>query len=254
MSKPDSQRGQSEGRAPGVLLSPFLWTVLVVGVLVHLAGFLVFQIVSQPLPDNKNEAPLLEYLSERAFSGEVELEEQAILFDSAPLFVPTRWSASSGLFTAQRADQWVFPEYEPEIKLLEDLEPVALVVDSVDDVVAPEDLLDSRYWEFFTGFARGGESPISLTSSGPIAEIQVLSTQQITKQSVRLVMESTSPLAGRPAHFYLRVDATGRMLSRPRLAESSGVDDFDQAVRQWLQSSVLAADLPVGYLSIRVFP
>ena len=254
MSKSDSLGGKGEDRLQGLFFSPFLWTALFVGVLVHLAGFLVFQIVSNPFSDKAKESPLLEYLSEQAFSGEVELEEQAILFDSAPYFVPTRWSASSGLFSDRRVDQWVFPEYEPEIQLLEDLEPVALVVDSVDDALTPEDLLDSRYWEFFPGFARGGESPVSLPGNEPVAEIQVLNTQQMSEQPVILSMESTQLLAERPAHFYLRVDASGRVVSQPRLAQSSGVEGFDQAVRQWLLSSVLAAELPSGYLSVRVFP
>ena len=76
----------------------------------------------------------------------------------------------------------------------------------------------------------------------------------MSEQPVILSMESTQRLAERPAHFYLRVDASGRVVSQPRLAQSSGVEGFDQAVRQWLLSSVLAAELPSGYLSVRVFP
>ena len=120
--------------------------------------------------------------------------------------MPTRWSASSGLFSDRRVDQWVFPEYEPEIQLLEDLEPVALVVDSVDDAFTPEDLLIS-----LLGVLRvlPEGSSVSLPGNEPVAEIQVLNTQQMSEQPVILSMESTQRLAERPAHFYLRVDASG---------------------------------------------
>ncbi|MGC6455700.1 MAG: hypothetical protein ACON39_06300 [Coraliomargaritaceae bacterium] len=254
MSEPGSEGSQSSGHAIGTLLSPFLWLALVAGVLVHLAGFLVFQIVTHSLPEEGDAPPLLEYLSERVFSGEVELEEQAILFDSAPLFVPTRWSASSGLFTGRRVAPWVFPEYEPEIRLLEDLEPVALVVDSTDGVQAPEELLDSRYWDFFTGFASGGQPANALPTSGPVAEIQVIHSSRVMKQSARLTIEEGGRLAERPALFFLRVDTAGQRVSQPRLVESSGEDAFDQAAREWLLRSSVSASLPAGYLSVRVFP
>lgn len=254
MSEQGSEESVSGGRASGKLLSPFLWMALVGGLLVHIAGFLIFQIVTHSLPEKREAPPLLEYLSERAFSGEVELEEQAILFDSAPLFVPTRWSASYGLFAERRTDSWAFPEYEPEIRLLEDLEPVALVVDSINGVREPEDLLDARYWDFFDGFSAGGEPAKPLPTSGPVAEIQVMHTSRLIKQSAPLSLEPGVRLAEQPALFYLRVDASGEQISQPRLAESSGVDAFDRAARQWLERSVMTANLPVGYLSVRVFP
>ena len=68
MSKSDSLGGKGEDRIQGLFFSPFLWTALVVGVLVHLAGFLVFQIVSN-FSDKAKVSPLLEYLSEQAGRG-----------------------------------------------------------------------------------------------------------------------------------------------------------------------------------------
>lgn len=249
--------GPASGRAErrsGRLLSPLLRAALVVGILVHLAGFLAFQIISQPLPESAESPPLLEYLSERAFSGEVELEEQAILFDSAPLFVPTRWSASSGLFGKRGFGQWVFPEYEPEIDLLEDLEPVALVVSPASDLQEPEDLLDSRYWDFFLGFGRSGDRPVALPAGGATARVRVLDGVEETTKTFSLTIPSVRSLPARPTLLMVRVDAYGQLIGRPRLTQSSGLESFDQAALGWLRSPGLAARLPAGYLSIRVFP
>ena len=250
MEKVDSPKQGGAGR----LLSPLLFSVLVAGVIVHLAGFLAFQIVSNPLPESAESPPLLEYLSERAFSGEAELEEQAILFDSAPLFVPTRWSASTGMFGQRGSSQRVFPEYEPAIDLVEDLEPVALVVDPVDDLQEPEDLLASRYWDFFGGFARGGDLPVALPGGGAMAEVRLLDGPEETMLRLPLLIASGGMAAARPALFLVRVDASGRLTGRPRLAQSSGAEEFDQAALGWLRSPGPAARLPAGYLSVRVFP
>jgi hypothetical protein len=250
MQQSDKESGQNSAR----LVPPLLRTALVLGVLIHLAGFVVFQILTKPLPEAADASPMVEYLSEQAFSGEVELEEQAILFDSAPLFVPTRWSASAELYSSPDSVRWVFPEYEPRIELLEDLEPVALVVDTPYVMNRPEDILDSRYWDFFASFAHGGESPVELPRSAPIAEVRRLSEPGEALRFVPLTIASVGLLPESPALFYVRVDASGQFVSRPRLVESSGQADFDQAVRGWLQGASLAGSLPAGFLSVRVFP
>ena len=98
------------------MISPLLQLALLLGVLFHLVGFLIFRVVSSPLPDRALSQPYVEYVSAGSLASDRELEEQLALFDSSPLFIPTRWNAaqvpSVDLGQTQRIR---FPEFEPEI-------------------------------------------------------------------------------------------------------------------------------------------
>jgi len=235
-------------------LPPMLGIALILGVLVHLAGFLFFQVVSSPLPDRQKQKPLIRYLSNETFSGDLELEEQAILFDSAPLFLPTKWSASSQIFRIKETEPLIFPEFEPVIDLLDDLEPLGSLVKQAHTVVAPEDLLASRYWNFFDSFARDDSRPVALQSSAPFAEIRPLEPVGGAGLIVPVKIGFEFDVLIDPVELLVRVDHWGHLTGQPYLVASSGDGDFDQAVTEWLKDAAEEAQLPAGYLSVRVFP
>ena len=105
------------------MVSPVLRIALLLGIAVHLAGFLIFRVVSNPLPDREPAAAFVQFLSTGLMAGDADLEEKAILFDSAPLFIPTRWNASSRIFTGIGVVDRQLPDFEPAIDLTADLQP-----------------------------------------------------------------------------------------------------------------------------------
>ena len=95
------QAGDVQSRPDAVtshrILSPFSCILISVGVCVHLVGFLIFRVVSNPLPTREGISPFVQYVSPGTLLSGAALEERAALFDSAPLFVPGKWNASHNL-------------------------------------------------------------------------------------------------------------------------------------------------------------
>ena len=113
------QQNQSAPHRSQRLVSPLFRIGLLLGVAIHLAGFLIFRVTSNPLPDREEVGPFVEYVSAGSLAIDRELEEQAELFDSAPLFIPTRWNASHmTTYDVGDALQAAFSDFEPEVDLL----------------------------------------------------------------------------------------------------------------------------------------
>ncbi|MDP4879840.1 MAG: hypothetical protein NWR36_08140 [Opitutales bacterium] len=131
--------GQRHVKESHRFLSPVLSVALMVGIAVHLAGFLIFRVVSNPLPTRDDRAAFVRYVSAGSLAGDLALEEQAQLFDSAPLFVPTQWNAAQNVSLAQRDRvRERFPEFEPAIDLLKALDNSDALIGSVDSVQQPK--------------------------------------------------------------------------------------------------------------------
>lgn len=237
-------------------ISPLLCVGLLLGVVLHLAGFLVFRVISSPLPDRAVARPYVKYVSAGSLASDRELEEQAALFDSAPLFIPTRWNASQVIAVdSGHAMRRQFPEFEPKIQLLDELKPSSFLVPQHIPVDEPLDLLASRFWRFFAGFAESVAPVVAFPDVVPMAEVSVVG--QSTARSLSIPVElnyTTASSVARPVLYYLRVSATGMALGAPTQGRSSGNADFDRAAGEWLRRPEVLGQLPQGYLSIKVFP
>lgn len=231
-----------------------LWAALLVGVCVHLGGFLLFQVRSNPLPDRMSSEPLLSFLSAGAFAGDAEWREQALLFDSAPLFIPTRWNAASQDYVARDSGVWLFPEYEPAIDLEADLRAGASLLMDDYAVSAPQDLLGSQYWQSFDAFGEEVQPVVSFVDARGFAEVHLVGTGGFEPLLLQADVEYEGLIAREPAVFTLRVNGSGELLSQPRLLASSGNDSFDRSAQGWLGAPRVVGQLPAGYLVVRVFP
>lgn len=249
------QSNRADPRSQRVV-SPLLRLALLLGVALHLAGFLLFRVISSPLPERAATPPFVQYVSADSLANDTELEEQAALFDSAPLFIPTRWNASqSSPVYLRDAARGQFPEFEPEIDLLAELQPSSLLVAADLQVNAPIDLLASQFWRFFAGFPQWSDPVLALPQALPVAEVSVLG-QPIAETlllSADVQCATAAPIA-RPVLYYLRVSAAGSVRGAPTLGRSSGNAAFDAAAAAWVERPEVLAQLPSGYLSIQVFP
>ena len=249
LSEPVTQRSSE-------MISPLLRVSLLLGVALHLAGFLLFRVVSSPLPDRVATAPYVEYVSAGSLANDRELEELAALFDSAPLFIPTRWNASQVLLLDPKDEMQVqFAEFEPKIQLLSELQPSSFLVPQNIAVDKPLDLLASRFWRFFAGFAESPPAVAEFPDVTPNAEVSLVGELAARHLSIPVDLSyTTSSFVERPVLYFLRVSGSGLTSYAPTLGQSSGNADFDRAADEWLRRPEVRSQFPQGYLSIEVFP
>ena len=251
-----SQQPSSATHRSQKLISPLLWVGLLFGLALHLAGFLIFRVVSSPLPDRAEARPYVEYVSAGSLASDRELEEQAELFDSAPLFIPTHWNASQVTFDEfEDVLREQFPEFEPKIELQRELQPSSFLVVEAPQVDAPIDLLASRFWRFFSGFGESAVPVVAFEDEPPLAEVSVVGQAALQPISIPVELDYTtaSPVA-RSVVYYIRMSGSGVALSAPTLSQSSGNEAFDLAALKWLRAPEVQGLLPKGYLAVKVFP
>lgn len=250
MAGPQSNRNATGSQT---LLSPFLRIALLLGVCVHFVGFLAFRVISNPLPTREPSMPFVSYVSPETLLSGAELEEQAILFDSAPLFVSGPWNAAHQLKPPSRDRALLrFPAYEPPEDFSEELLPDGAPFGQDYSVTEPADLLALRYWDLFRGFASEQPPTAELEATGVFVEVRSLSGQVL--RAAPVAIELLSMQAIQPATYYLRVESDGRVVGRPTLSASSGDTAFDAAAYTWLAESGFSAGLPAGLFQIFIYP
>ena len=142
-------QSRPDGDTKNRILSPFSYVLILLGVGAHLVGFFVFRVVSNPLPTREAIPPFVQFVSPSTLVSGAVLEEQAALFDSAPLFVPGKWNASHNLRPISRERTLLsFSAYgEPQSDFSTALITEGLPVGLESAVTEPADLLALRYWD-----------------------------------------------------------------------------------------------------------
>ncbi|MGB0743144.1 MAG: hypothetical protein ACPGSB_01340 [Opitutales bacterium] len=239
-------------------MSPVLRIALLLGVLVHLAGFLVFRVSSNQLPASVEAPPFILFVSSDEGGEEVELLEQASLFDSAPLFVPGEWSSASGVFPTEFVQEWeVFPEFEPNIQLLSEVRPTRLSLPRVADVQRPSDLLDIRFWDLFKYFGQEDKSFVPPEVWTSVAVVTVLSGNEEFPEGSTVNLNANLAYADsglRPLICYLNMSAPGIVMGAPIVEQSTGTEALDEEILEWLALPATLANLPAGFLELRIYP
>ncbi len=235
------------------LLSLILCISLILGLVVHLTGFLIFRIRTVSLPSREDSGAFVEYVSAQSMNGASELEEQAMLFDSAPLFIPTRWNAAQDVYVVgNRQISGEFHDFEPEIDLMVSLELEKFLLADNTQIREPVDLLASRYWEFFKDFGYSHDAIVPFSDPQSVATVRVAGEMRMELHP-QLKGDAFSDVL-EPVIYYLGMAPSGRTLGGPALARSSGNQSFDRAVSDWLTIPSVLAQLPSGYLEIKVYP
>jgi hypothetical protein len=236
------------------ILSPFSYVLILLGVCAHLVGFLVFRVVLNPLPTREAMPPFVQFVSPSKLLSGAVLEEQAALFDSAPLFVPGKWSASHNLRPLSRERTLLsFSAYgEPQGDFSAALISEGLPVGLKSAVTEPSDLLALRYWDLFRGVGQTASVVEELEDTGVFVEVRTVEGRVVQTLSAEIAVQSLQAI--QPTTYFQRVEAGGRVLGRPTLSVSSGDTTFDTAAYTWLVESGFSAGLPAGFFEIRVYP
>ena len=244
------------------LASPVFVVALAVGVILHLVGFLVFRVMTSELPAPVEKSPFVNYVNPKLLARQSQLEEQAMLFDSAPLFIPTQWSATRSYVAMGRDSVGDgFTEFEPQIDVLSELKPEGFMEDEAGAVATPDDLLALRYWDLFSNMGRTDIELEPYQDALPVAKIQVLdhaasmSGKMDRPFELDVVLEYVpSGLLDRPVRALVLISGAGRVLSGPTLIQASGDSEFDQAILAWLEQADVAVRMPAGYLEVEIYP
>lgn len=247
------QAGDAAALKSQGMLSPVLRISLLLGVCVHLVGFLIFRVISSPLPSREERASFVQFVSPESLLSGAELDEQAALFDSAPLFIPGEWNAAHNLAVPRR-DQGMqrFPLYQPEMDVASELIADGNSLGSTYAVEEASDLLDLRFWDLFRGIERVDSEAVDLKGAGVFAEVRALDGSMLTEQGVEIEFATNQALL--PATYFFRVEGGGRLSGRPTLSASSGDAEFDALVYDWFIQSGLASGLEPGYFEIVIYP
>lgn len=241
-----------------VRMSPVLCWALLLGVLTHVAGFLIFRVETRTFPGVEEHPPFLVFLDEAAMEAGSLASERAQLFDSAPLFIPTQWNAAAKAYTTlEMPAAENFSDYRPEIALEEEIWPSGSFGLNGDIIESPMDLLALRFLRPFRTFGQESIEAIVLPAWEPFATVRVVSgaggLTGATPETRPLSGVPEAPGVSRSASYTLQLSADGRLLSRPILLESSGRETLDDWALSWLMTPGTQASLPAGRLEVSFF-
>lgn len=246
------------GERMRIRLSPVLGWALLLGVITHVAGFLIFRVELETFPAIAERPPFLVFLDGAAMEAGSLANERAQLFDSAPLFIPTRWSTSA----AAGAELQVpairnFDDYRPAITLEKELWPRGSFGLREAAIESPSDLLDLRFLRPFRTFGQEWMPVVADAAWQSFARVRVVGGEPgpagADSMSRPLTGFPETPGLSRPAVYTLQLTGDGRLLSRPILLESSGWPQLDEWAIDWLLSPERLASLPGGRLEITFF-
>ena len=111
-------------------LIPIALFTIFLGLVAHLGVFFLFKIEGPSVLDSEGRGTAMEFVGDLGRGQDPVLREQALLRDSAPVFMPTRWNLASEMtgVASLRESTEVFAPFPPRISLPE----------AVPDILIPE--------------------------------------------------------------------------------------------------------------------
>lgn len=238
-----------EGRA-----GKFARLAILFGVLIHLAGFMVFRVITEPKFEPYEPTS---HVSVSPSSQAAEaLVAMAALADSEPLFLPTRWNAS----VTHRNDPVSsnntspFDTFPPEIVLSE-----AAFDESGTPIGAlprqPEDALLLDPGAVFFSFGRDRSLTAVVPDTAPRIEVYDFDTGELETKTTITPEALLTPLppSWRFGEFQITFDTTG-LLGKPLLNVSTDQEALDKALSAYLLQWFSDNPLPAGNYRVIVGP
>ena len=251
----DHAKGRSRRWFRRLKPTPLARIAIIAGVGIHLAGFLLIEIVSEPEAVADFPPAMVQFVDLAEGSSHPIFREQAVFYDSAPLFLPTAWNYSStvGGQMRRQGNASIFRAYPENITLGgPELQPVA-GTESL-DVEKPLDALKEEYWDFFPDF--GKEIGVSSASSGPPGSLIIVDFRTGETVHSATLPEELRELADQhfwPVQFLLNVDATGPV-GEALMLQGSGIESVDVALRAYVNRPFFTSGLGAGYYKVVIGP
>ncbi|MGA2053276.1 MAG: hypothetical protein ABSH19_08195 [Opitutales bacterium] len=230
---------------------PYFLFAIIIALIAHIVGLGLICITGAPGVPVRFPPAYVHYASNAGLRADAALREQALLFDSEPLFLPTPWNYASraGLSQPVRLAP-LFADYVANVTApsQSDFPLQASAPGDLDPLAA----LQPGRWNFLAVFGQASDHSAKLAPRGALLRVVRLDAGAGPAGSV--VIEQTWPAAEAPdagqslwgpATFQLVFTETGAV-GAPLLINSSGLYTVDDALRAKLDAYFRRQPLPAG--------
>ncbi|MBN2068727.1 MAG: hypothetical protein JW739_03735 [Opitutales bacterium] len=233
----------------------FLLPLFILGIAVHIVGFICLRMVPYPEPSEGFRDPFVRFIGDSNVAGHPVMQEQAVLFDSAPLFLPTKWNTAGVFSEVNIADVQtpLFGLYEEQITLNEDtLSPAASYV-----AFSRPDITNVLGESSFPALRYFGRKPDPLSES--VSSADMILQDMMTGQTLsggtlpQEIQESIYAVDASYSEWLVHADVSG-VVGQPMRLKGSGNIEVDHSIRNFLQDGHFIKPLQIGYFHVVIGP
>ncbi len=227
------------------------------GLLVHLMVLLVIRIEG---PQSKQPDPDLhrvQYLGNLGEDTAPAIIDQAVLNDSAPLFMPTEWnpvSEMSNVASLQSATE-IFEPFTPQLSIV-DAKPTSPTQGRV-RIDGQSSRLPQGSAFVLSRFGRKEQKSLTSISRGvsfSVVQVGLLSDISYEDHNLPVSMLASAPGSlWNPVQLFLHLQK-GVPIGLPLVAQSSGFADWDTSLQGYFTQLSFYRQLKDGYYQIWVYP
>lgn len=227
------------------------------GILAHVGIFYFINIEAPEAQPRPVDSAQFDYLGDLGASSDPVLRQQSQLFDSSPLFMPTRWNLVSEMsdVASLREATEVFSLFVPQLSLPES--PAAPEFTAINADFDTKDALPDGPAFLLSRFGRQATELAEVSQSTATISAYRLDSANIQSKKGQVLPESLVDVSPDslwvPVQFYLQI-VEGKPLGVPAVAQSSGFSAWDQALQKYIGSLDFYRTLNNGYFRVIVYP
>lgn len=193
-------------------------------------------------------------LNEKSGDLNLVLKEQAIIFDSEPIFIPTEWNEALDPFKNIAKDS-LFQDFPP-VTTLYDQKMLLTITHEYPAISSPSGVLNSKFINPFIGINQNTPNTFPLKKRTAYVTVKNLNTSKIVEE-YEIISDPDIQMNDQlwvPMEFLLIVDESGPIMPL-LITESSGTEQIDNYFKNHIPESQLKlSSLPAGYYKILVSP
>ncbi len=231
----------------------WVFVFLLIGVAAHIGAFYLFNLDLNEPQKRVGEESFIVFQPEGLPIESDELEQQAYLFDSEPIFLPTNRNYSGPIKTDARI-------WEPEVRLAASFPADIRWDDSLlllDGELNPGagtalDLIQSVSRDFVSEFATEPRVKVEKRGPGLYVEAKTSLGKPVLNTFIELDLEKPVDFPLNPAEFSISITNYG-LAGKPLLVNPSGSETTDDFVRDFIIERVHPLLVgTTGYFHIRI--
>ena len=245
----ERDRQEGRGKSAGRRRSAERWLAAgLLTVVLHLAAFFLLRIPVPEGPEEIEQQARLAWIGQSPSNADSILGEQLLLFDNAPLFLPTTWNAGAAenVAAANRSPTGIFEGFPTRLTVAELKSPQVLKL-LPDGIESPVEGIGLLHFNLFSAF---GRSDSELRALDPrLAHIEVWAAFSGRKLGSRVVRRSALAEDSEwpdwePFEVLVDVNAAGGQ-APPLVVRGSGSGVVDAFFRSYIAQE-LRVDLSYG--------
>lgn len=181
------------------------------------------------------------------------LEEQALIFDTKPIFLPSEWNEIN-VNSNKKIDKPLFTDLPPQITFY-NYPTLSTIIHPELSILSSIDIFDNKFTKSFNMINQTKPiiSPLNVREAyitiKNLNNFKIVQTFEINNQNPLFKEELWSPL-----EFLIIIDESGP-ITPLLITQSSGIEEIDNFFRNPISTPLLKLDqLPTGYYAIKVSP